>query len=150
MRSGKSLTGTARLAAIVAPWIVVPIVALALKGGPHLSRLDLFASGLLAGFLFGLPLTYLAVLLIGYPAYKLLLAYERLNAWSLCGVGAIAGALGGLIFIGTGAVLLCSFSGLAVAFVTWLMIRHELVRNWTEQANSLRAPDKSLERTRGK
>jgi hypothetical protein len=51
MRSGNSLTGAARLAAIVAPWIVVPIVALALKGGPNLSGPALFASGLFAGFL---------------------------------------------------------------------------------------------------
>jgi hypothetical protein len=93
MRSDDSLPGAARLAAIVATWIVIPIVALALKGGPHLSHLDLFVAGLFAGFLFGLPLTYLGVLLIGYPAYKLLLAYDYLNVWSLCTVGATTGAL---------------------------------------------------------
>jgi hypothetical protein len=102
------------------------------------------------GLLFGVPLAYLGVLLVGYPAYKLLLAYDYLNAWSLCALGAMAGALGGLIFVGTEAVLLCSVSGVAVAFVTWLMIRRELVRNRAEQANALSAPDKSLKRTRGK
>jgi hypothetical protein len=120
------LTSAARLAAFVAPWVVVPIVALALKGGPHSSRLELFTSGLFVGVLFGVPVTYLGVLLVGYPAFKLLLARGYLNAWSLCAVGAITGALGGLIFTGVEAVPLSSGCGLAVALASWLMIRRAL------------------------
>jgi hypothetical protein len=146
MRSGDNLTGAARFAAVVAPWTVVPIIALALKGGPHLSRLELFGSGILMGLLFGVPLAYLGVLLVGYPAYKLLLAHDYLNAWSLCSVGATAGALGGLIIVGIEAVPLCALCGVAVAFVAWLMIRGAILHNSTEQGHLLPGPNKRLER----
>ena len=89
------------------------------------------------GLLLGVPLTYLGVLLVGYPAYKLLLAHDYLNAWSLCFVGATAGALGGLILVGIEAVLLCALCGVAVAFVAWLMIRGALLRHSTEQGHLL-------------
>jgi hypothetical protein len=146
MRSGNSLTGAARFAALVSPWIVVPIIALASKGDPHSTRLELFTTGIFMGILFGVPITYLGVLLVGYPAYKLLLAHDNLNAWSLCAVGAVAGAVGGLIFGGLGAVPLCAFSGVAVAFVAWLMIRSAILHNRTEQGHSLPGPNKRLER----
>jgi hypothetical protein len=146
MRSGNSLTGASRFAAVFAPWAVVPIIALASKGGPHSSRLELFHSGILLGIVFGVPLTYLGVLLVGYPAYKLLLAYDYLNVWSLCAVGAAAGALSGLILVGIGAVLLCAFCGLAVAFVAWLMIRSAILHNRIAEGHSLSGPNQRLER----
>ena len=115
--------GTAMAAILIAPWAVVPIIALALKGGPHLSRLDLFVSGIFVGTLFGVPLAYLAVLVIGYPAYRVLKAKNALNVWSTSAVGVVAGGLGGLVVVGSEAVILCATSGFAVAITAWLIIR---------------------------
>lgn len=110
-------------AILISPWAVVPVVALALKGGPHLDRLELFASGICVGVLFGVPLAYVAVLIVGYPAYRLLKAAGILNGWNLCGVGGIVAGLGGLAVVGPEAVVLCAVSGLAVALAAWVLIR---------------------------
>lgn len=110
-------------AILIAPWAVVPIVALALKGGPHLSRVELFVSGIFVGMLFGVPLAYLAVLVVGYPTYKLLKANDILNLWTLSVVGVVVGGLGGLAVVGPEALVLCATSGLAVAITAWLIIR---------------------------
>lgn len=109
-------------AILIAPWAVVPIIALALKGGPHLSRLELFVSGLFVGTLFAVPLAYLAVLLVGYPAYRLLKSTGSLNGWTLCAVGMTLGVVGGFVFAGTEAIALCGISGLAVAFTAWRLL----------------------------
>jgi hypothetical protein len=114
---------TATAAILIAPWAVVPIVALALKGGPHLSRLEMIVSGIFMGTLFGVPLAYLAVLVVGYPAYKFLKAKGILNAWSLSAVGVVAGGLCGLAVVGPEALSLCATSGFAVAITAWLIIR---------------------------
>ena len=127
MRRTDSLKSSARYAAFVAPWTVVPIVALALRGGPHLSRLELFFSGLFVGVVAAVPLTYLAVLLLGYPAYRLLLAYDYLNVWTLVSVGTVVGALGALVFVGVVGIPLCGLCGFVVAFTAWLMIRREVL-----------------------
>jgi len=126
MRASSDLRTSARNAALVAPWTVVPIIALALKGGPHLSRFELIASGFFVGVLLAVPLTYLAVLIAGYPTYKILLRYHRLNACTLTSAGAIVGAAFGLVFVGTEAAILCGFCGLAVSLTAWLMIRREV------------------------
>jgi hypothetical protein len=127
MRRTDSLKTSARHAGFVAPWTVVPIVALELKGGHHLSRLELFFSGLLVGAFAAVPLTYLAVLLVGYPAYRLLLAYDRLNVWTLVGVGTVVGALCPLAFVGVVGIPLCSSCGFVVAFTAWLIIRRDVL-----------------------
>lgn len=106
--------------------MVVPIVALAIQGGPQWSKFELVAFGALMGVLVAVPLTYLAVLFIGYPAYKLLLRLGWLNAFSLCSVGCMAGAAGGYIFAGVDALILTASCGLAVAFVAWLFLRNDL------------------------
>ena len=128
MQNCRDLKTSAKYAAFIAPWSVVPIVALALKGGEHLSRAELFLSGLFVGTLFGVPLAYLAMLLVGYPVFRLLLAYDSLNAWTLMSVGAIVGALCGLAFVGRDAMALCGTCGFVVAFTAWLVIRRELAR----------------------
>ena len=128
MRSTTDLGTAARAAAFLAPLAVVPIVAVALKGGSHLGRIELFISGLFVGVIFGLPITYLAVLVVGYPAYKVLLAYGYLNAWALVLVGTLMGAVGGAIFVGSEGILLCGSCGLAVSLVAWLIIRKEVAR----------------------
>jgi len=129
MRRSEGLKSSARRAAIVAPWTVVPIVALALKGGPHLGRVELFVSGLFVGALVAVPLTYLAVLLLGYPAYRLLLAYDRLCVWTLIGAGTTIGALCGWLLVGRDGVLLCGGCGCIVASTAWLMIRRDFERS---------------------
>ena len=121
--SERNAKDAAWAALLIAPWTVVPIVALALKGGPHLGRLDLFVSGIFVAILFGVPLAYLAVLVAGYPAYKLLKANDVLNVWTLGAVGVAVGALGGWIVVGSEALVLCATSGLAVAITAWLIIR---------------------------
>lgn len=86
----------ARTAILIAPWPVVPIVALAIKGGPHLTRLDLFVSGVFLGILFA-----------GLPGP----------------VGVLVGGLGGFVVVGREALVLCATSGLAVAITAWLIVR---------------------------
>jgi len=126
MRSTPGLTVAVRLALVVAPWAVIPVIAVALKGGPHLSRSELILSGFFVGGLFGLPLAYAAVLVVGYPAYRLLLAHDQLSVWTLCVTGALAGSLLGAVFAGSQGALITAFCGLAVAAVAWLIIRREL------------------------
>lgn len=82
MRSTPDLTGAARFALVVSPWAAIPIIAVVLKGGPHLNQSELILSGLFVGGLIGLPVTYAAVLVVGYPTYRLLLAYDQLNVWT--------------------------------------------------------------------
>jgi hypothetical protein len=117
---------TAKAAILIAPWAVVPIVALALKGGPHLGRLELFVSGIFVGIVFGVPLAYLAVLVVGYPSYKFLKAKGILNVWSLSTVGVVSGGLGGLAVVGPEALILCATSGLAVAATAWVILRKSI------------------------
>ena len=147
MRGSSDLTGYARLALFVAPWAVVPIVALSLKGGAHLSKPELVLSGVFLGSVFGLPLAYLATLIIGYPTYKLLLAYDCLNAWTLGLVGITAAGLLGWAFVGSEAVPLCSLCGASVAMASWWIIRREVTR-LRESTASPEGPNKSLERSR--
>jgi hypothetical protein len=129
-------------AILIAPWAVVPIVALAAKGGPHLGRLELIISGIFVGTLFAVPLAYLAVLVVGYPAYKFLKCKGILNAWSLSAVGVVAGGLGGLAIAGPEALILCATSGFAVAITAWLIIRNEhLMPQQSNRVRALRAPD---------
>ena len=134
MRSTPELTGAARLALVVAPWTVIPIIAVMLKGGPHLNRWELILSGLYVGGLFGLPLTYAAVLMVGYPAYRLLLAYDHLNVWTLCGTGALSGTLLGAVFVGPEGAIVTAFCGLAVSAVAWLIIRRDLAACYAAQS----------------
>jgi hypothetical protein len=136
------------MAALVAPWVVVPIVALAMKGGPQSSKIDLIAGGTFMGIVFAVPLTYLAVLFVGYPAYKLLLRFGWLNAWSLCSFGCAAGATAGYIFVGIEGVVLNGSCGLAVAFVAWWILRKDLRAVRSSQYPRAPGPNKSLERTR--
>lgn len=112
-----------RRAVLIAPWAVVPIVALALKGGPHLGRLELFVSGLFLGTLVGVPLAYLAVVVVGYPTYKLLRKAGCLHWWSLCAAGIVIGGLGGLVIVGSEGIASCATSGLAVALTAWLIVK---------------------------
>ena len=123
----KSLPSS-RVAALVSPWVVVPIVALSLKGGAHLSKLELIAGGAFLGVFLAVPLAYLAVLLIGYPAYKLLLQVGWLNGLSLCLFGCAAGAVLGYAFVGIEAVFLTALCGFAVAVVAWWILRKDLRR----------------------
>jgi hypothetical protein len=118
--------GAGWAAILIAPWVVVPIIALALKGGTHLSSLELFVSGIFVGMVFGVPLAYLAVLVVGYPTYKLLRANDLLNFWTLSAVGVVLGGLGGFAFVGPAAVALCATSGLAVAITAWVIIRKSI------------------------
>jgi hypothetical protein len=142
----KSLPSS-RVAALVSPWVVVPIVALALKGGSHLSQFELMAGGAFLGVVFAVPLTYLALLLVGYPAYKLLLQVGWLSGWTLCLFGCTAGAALGYAFVGIEAVGITALCGFAVALVAWWILRADL------QGSDLKGgggqmPNNSLERTR--
>jgi len=114
------------MAALIAPWVVVPIVAFALKGGPQSSKFELIVAGSFMGVVFAVPLTYLAVLLVGYPGFKLLLRVGWLNGWSLCSLGCAAGAVAGYIFVGIEGVILNAFCGFCVAFVAWWIMRKDL------------------------
>jgi len=121
----KSLPSS-RTAALVSPWAVVPIVALAMKGGPHLSQLELMAGGAFLGVLFAVPLAYLAVLLVGYPTYKLLLQVGWLSGWTICLFGCAAGALLGFVFVGIEAMGITALCGFAVSVVAWWIVRNDL------------------------
>src|SRR4051794_16564151 len=123
VRSTPDLSRAVRLALLVAPWAVIPIIAVVLKGGPHLNRSELILSGLFVGGVFGLPLSYAAVLVVGYPAYRLLLAHDQLKVWTLCGTGALAGTLLGAVFVGSQGIPITAICGLAVAAAAWLIIR---------------------------
>jgi hypothetical protein len=142
----KSLPSS-RMAALVSPWVVVPIVALASKGGPHLSKVELLATGSFFGIMFAVPLAYLAVLLVGYPAYKVLLQFGWLRGWSLCSFGAGAGAVLGYVSVGIEAVALAAICGLAVAAVAWWILRKDLL-GADEGGHAGAGPNNSLERTR--
>jgi hypothetical protein len=143
----KSLPSSRR-AALIAPWVVVPIVALALKAGPHLSKVELIVGGTFMGIIFAVPLTYFAVLFVGYPVYKLLLRVGWLNAWSLCSFGCTAGAVAGYIFVGIEGMILNGFCGLAVAFVAWWIMRKDLRDLDLSRNLGAQGPNESLESTR--
>ncbi len=134
MRSSESLKRSTASAVLISPWSVVPIIALALKGGPHLGRAELLASGLFVSVIFAVPITYLAVLLVGIPIYWLLLKHDVLNAWALVGIGATVAALGGLAFVGLEAVMLCGVCGGTVALCAWLVIRRAVAATRLESA----------------
>jgi hypothetical protein len=136
------------MAALIAPWAVVPIMAFFMKGGPQSSKLELIAGGTLMGVLLAVPLTYLAVLFVGYPIYKILLRLGWLNAWSLCTCGCAAGAVVGYTFVGIDGILLNGFCGLAVAFVAWRILRKDLRDDYLASDPSTQEPNKSLERGR--
>jgi hypothetical protein len=142
----KSLPSS-RVAALVSPWAVVPIVALALKGGSHLSQFELMAGGAFLGVVFAVPLTYLALLLVGYPAYKLLLHVGWLSGWTLCLFGCAAGAALGYAFVGIEAVGITTLCGFAVALVAWWILRKDL-RGSDVKDGGGQMPNNSLERTR--
>jgi hypothetical protein len=136
------------MAALFAPWVVVPIVALSMKGGSHSSKMDLVAGGTFMGILFAVPLAYLAVLFVGYPGYKLLLRFGWLNAWSLCSFGCAAGGIAGYLFVGIEGVALNALCGFAVAFVAWWILRKDLRDVRASRDPGAPGPNKSLERTR--
>jgi hypothetical protein len=131
----KSLPSS-RTAALVSPWAVVPIVALAVKGGPHLSQLELMAGGAFLGVLFAVPLTYLAVLLIGYPTYKLLLQVGWLSGWALCLFGCTAGAVLGYAFVGIAAMGITALCGFAVSLVAWWILRKDLRESYLKDGGA--------------
>jgi hypothetical protein len=135
------------MAALVSPWVVVPIVALASQGGPHLSKWELLASGSIYGVLFALPFAYFAVLLVGYPSYKVLLQAGWLSGWSLCSVGGGAGAILGYAFVGIEAVALSATCGFAIAFVAWWILRKDLLKAKSGDGGAA-GTNNSLERTR--
>ena len=110
---------------VVSPWAVVPIVAFALQGGPHLSKLELVIGGVFLGIFLAVPIAYLALAIVGYPTAKLLLRLGCLNALALCGSGCFWGAIGGAVAVGTEAIFLCALCGLAVSLAAWLVIRKD-------------------------
>lgn len=119
-----------------------------MKGGSQSSKMELIMGGTFLGILFAVPLTYLAVLFVGYPGYKLLLRFGWLNVWSLCSFGCAAGAIAGYLFVGIEGVILNASCGLAVAFVAWWILRKDLRAIRLSQTAGAQGPNKSLERTR--
>src|SRR5688572_12841999 len=91
---------SAALAVFLAPLAVVPIVTFAFASGLTATREESLAASFALSVLVALPLTFLVVLLVGYPGYKVLLKLKLLNAWTLCLFGAGVAGVGGVVLVG--------------------------------------------------
>jgi hypothetical protein len=107
------------VAALVAPWSVVPLTAIYILANSTWDVSNLVL-GLLIG-LGGLSFAYLGTVAIGVPAYLLLSKFGYVRAWLLVVVGGLAGHVAALMFDTYQLALLWTLAGASTALIGWAM-----------------------------
>lgn len=105
----------------LAPLASVPVVTIFGLGSSDAGIASDFGWGLFFGFLFAVPASCLALVLLGLPAYFLLRRFDCLRLWTVCAIGAMVP----FALLGEDApwrtTLTAVVSGIAVAAVAYVM-----------------------------
>jgi hypothetical protein len=107
---------------LVAPLASVPVVVLVNLGSSDAGIISDFGWGLFFAIMFGLPLAYAGMALVGLPTYLLLRRLGLVRGWVFCIVGM---AVPFSLFADTGNVrmpITAVLSGLAVALAGQLLL----------------------------
>ena len=72
---------------LLAPFAAVPAVTLSGLGGSDAGIATDFSAGLIFGLVMGLPAAFVAMLVVGWPAYLILRYLNLLRLWIVASIG---------------------------------------------------------------